>query len=192
MIWLGYRLQLLSAEQCRDSLTGAEWGYAMGQSSKRSRQFCNGRALIRQLVQQQQPVNHADITVDLPADTAPSLTVCGERWQLSISHSAQAIAVAVSRTNRLGLDIEQRKPRNIAEFTREYAALAGATDEITFYKHWTAAEAYSKYSGKPLLQVLRAAPPEQIPRQYLHLDGYMLCLLYQHPAAAITLYEENE
>lgn len=191
MIWLSYRLQLLSTGQCRGGLTADEWHYALSLSEKRSRQFCNGRALTRRLLQRYHAVKPADVQIDLPSDTAPSLTINGERWQLSISHSAQVIAVAVSCTNRLGVDIEQLKTRNISEFSREFAALAGAVDEHTFYQHWTAAEAYSKYSGKPLLQVLYSPQPEQISRQYLSLNGYMLCLVCQQPDAEIILYEDN-
>jgi phosphopantetheinyl transferase len=191
MIWLSYRLQLLSAAQCRGGLTADEWHYALSLSEKRSRQFCNGRALTRQLLRRYHAVKPADVQIDLPSDNAPSLTVNGEPWHLSVSHSAQAIAVAVSCVNRLGVDIEQLKARNIAEFSREFAALAGAVDEPSFYQHWTAAEAYSKYSGKPLLQILHSPQSEQISRQYLSLNGYMLCLVCQQPDAEIILYEDN-
>ena len=54
MIWLGYRLQLWPQAQCRSSLTDTEWQYASSLSTKRSLQFCNGRALARQLLQRYQ------------------------------------------------------------------------------------------------------------------------------------------
>lgn len=191
MIWLSYRLQLLSTAQCQSSLTAQEWHYANNLSEKRRRQFCNGRALTRQLLRQYHGVDHSDILIDLPTNNAPNLMVSGESWQLSISHSAQAIAVAISRTIRLGLDIEQLKGRNITEFCRQFTALAGAVDEHSFYQHWTAAEAYSKYSGEPLFQVLHSPQPEQISHQYLLLNGYMLCLVCQQTDAEIILYEDN-
>ena len=94
MIWLGYRLQLWPEEQCRDSLTDLEWHYAQNLSAKRSRQFCNGRALTRRLKHQYNNIYPAAACISLPSDSAPVLTVGAVRWQLSISHSAQAIAVA--------------------------------------------------------------------------------------------------
>ncbi len=190
MIWLSYRLQLLPLEQCRDSLTDTEWQYAQTLGAKRIRQFCNGRALIRRLLQHQHSVSNADIAITLPTDKAPVLSVCGERWQLSVSHSAQAIAVAISRSNRLGLDIEQLKPRNIAEFGREYPALAGAEHIAGFYQRWTAAEAYSKYSGEPLWAVLQQPLPAAPAFYHLPLNGYMLCLCYQDAAPPLITTEE--
>ena len=190
MIWLGYRLQLWPKAQCRSSLTEAEWQYANSLSTKRSLQFCNGRALARQLLQRYQAISPVGVGISLPSDAAPTLMVRNELWQLSISHSAQAIAVAVSRTNKLGLDIEQLKPRNTADFSREYPALAGASDQLAFYQRWTAAEAYSKYSGQPLLQVLQHSLPTDLPTHYLPLNGYMLCLSYQHADAELTITED--
>ncbi|WP_205311758.1 4'-phosphopantetheinyl transferase family protein [Rheinheimera maricola] len=190
MIWLGYRLQLRPKAQCRSSLTDTEWQYANSLSTKRSLQFCNGRALARQLLLRYQGVSPANADISLPSDAAPALKVCSELWQLSISHSAQAIAVAVSRTNKLGLDIEQLKPRNTDDFSREYPALTGATDQLAFYQRWTAAEAYSKYSAVPLLQVLRHSLPADLPTHYLPLNGFMLCLTYQHADAGLTITED--
>ena len=190
MIWLGYRLQLWPQAQCRSHLTDAEWHYASSLSARRSLQFCNGRALARQLLQRHQAISPVGVRISLPSDAAPALMVGDERWQLSISHSAQAIAVAVSRTTKLGLDIEQLKPRNVADFSREYPALAGVTDQLVFYQRWTAAEAYSKYSGQPLLQVLQHSLPTDLPTHYLPLNGYMLCLSYQHADAELTITED--
>lgn len=191
MIWLGYRLQLWPEEQCRQNLTDAEWHLAKTMSPKRSRQFCNGRALTRRLLQQHHAALTADVSISLPSDSAPVLTVAAVRWYLSISHSAHAIAVAISNTNKLGLDIEQLKPRNIADFTAEYRALAGAVDTTGFYRRWTAAEAYSKYSGEPLLQLLHHSLPDDIPQYHLPLNGYMLCLVYQHADAVLSITEDK-
>jgi len=192
MIWLSYRLQLLTPAECKVWLSQVEWLYAKTLSTKRARQFCNGRALIRRLlVYQYQPLYNDAITIELPTDRAPALTVKGQPWQLSVSHSADAVAVAVSHSNKLGLDIEQLKPRNYLTLSQQYAALAGAEDLTDFYHRWTTAEAYSKYSGKPLLQVLNKTLPDKILCHYLPLKSYMLCLTHQHADAEITINEDK-
>ncbi|HEX5792880.1 MAG TPA: hypothetical protein VFY01_06355 [Rheinheimera sp.] len=191
MIWLSYRLQLLTPAQCRAWLAQTEWQHAQTLSAKRARQFCNGRALIRKLLCQHQPLHNDAITIELPADKAPALTVEGQCWQLSISHSANAVAVAVSHSNKLGLDIEQLKPRNYTALSQQYIALAGAEDLTGFYQRWTTAEACSKYSGEPLLQVLSKTLPDKMPCHYLPLKGYMLCLTHQHANAEITISEDK-
>ncbi|QBL10713.1 hypothetical protein E0Z06_14870 [Rheinheimera sp. D18] len=192
MILLGYRLQLLPLLQCQAYLTNIEWQYAQTLTNKRALQFCNGRALIRQLLLRYHGISYNNIAIDLPTDKAPTLRVLSEPWQLSISHSAQAIAVAISQTNRLGLDIEQIKARNITEFITEYPALAGAKNLTEFYQHWTAAEAYSKYSGEPLLNLLQQSVKLTEPQYHLSLHGYMLCLTYQYADAKLEINEQKQ
>ena len=51
MIWLNYRLKMLSPLHCQSWLTDTEWQYAQTLSEKRARQFCNGRALVRKMLQ---------------------------------------------------------------------------------------------------------------------------------------------
>lgn len=191
MIWLGYRLQLLPLMQCREYLTDIEWQYAQTLSTKRAQQFCNGRALVRKLLQQYHDISCDNIIIVLPTDKAPTLSILGEPWQLSISHSAQAVAVAVSQSNQLGVDIEQIKTRNIIEFTAEYTALSGAENLTEFYQRWTTAEAYSKYSGEPLLNLLQQSAKLHQPQHHLSLQGYMLCLMYQYVDAKLEINEQK-
>lgn len=176
MIWLSYRLQLLPLQQCRQFLTNAEWQYAQTLSQKRALQFSNGRALTRQLLQRYHSYDLVEVAIELPADKAPTLIVGQQIWQLSISHSGQAIAVAVSKTHRLGLDIEQIKPRKFESFKAEYLALANVENLTGFYQSWTAAEAYSKLTAIPLLEVLQQSLAKDMQYKYLFLSEYMLCL----------------
>ena len=191
MIWLCYRLKMLSPLQCKNWLTDAEWQYALATSDKRARQFCNGRALVKKMLQQLNTAEKADIAISLPSDNAPTLTVNEKRWFLSLSHSKDAIVAALSDTDNIGVDIEQLKPRQYAQWHKDYAALQQTSDLNTFYQHWTRAEAYSKYSGKPLLQILSDGVPDEIPHQHLSLTGYMLCVVHQSANAVITVSEDN-
>ncbi|CAM3691451.1 4'-phosphopantetheinyl transferase family protein [Rheinheimera salexigens] len=191
MILLSYRLQLLSLQQCRQHLTNKEWQYAQTLSQKRQLQFCNGRALTRQLLQQHFCYSVASVAIELPSDKAPALTVCHQPWHLSISHSGQVVAVAVSKKSRLGLDVEKIKSRNIAEFSAEYAALTNADNLTAFYRCWTAAEAYSKYSAEPLLSVLQQPLAKEVQYKHLLLSGYMLCLCSKQNNVQYLIYEDN-
>jgi phosphopantetheinyl transferase len=190
-IWLGYSLQLLTLQQCARWLTQDEQHYHSQLSAKRAVQFANGRALLRRTLHQQFQTACTDVQVSLPDGKAPTLTLGGQPWQLSISHSAQAVAVAFSHKGKLGLDIEQLKPRDYAEFSRQYPALSGSTQADDFYQRWTAAEAYSKLSNKALLDVLQHPLTGNYTLKHLPLSGYMLCLCYQHETAGITIIEER-
>jgi phosphopantetheinyl transferase len=179
MIWLAYRVTMLPPQQCRGWLNADEWHYAGNCGAKRAQQFCNGRMLIRQLLQQQLGLAPADVGIGLPSEQAPKLVVNGQAMQLSLSHSAQAVAVAVSASQAIGLDVEQTRSRNFAELAAQYPALQPCFSADSFYRRWTAAEAYSKFSQQSLLKVLAEPLPQNIRLTHLPLPGYMLCLCYQ-------------
>lgn len=187
MIILAYRLQTLSVEDCRVWLHDDEWQYSLALSNKRAREFCNGRALIRQLLLQQSGVAVAEIQITLPSVQAPAMRVKGQTVVLSISHSQQAVAVAYSLEQPVGLDLEYMKSRDFAQLSDEFAALNAATDSATFYQSWTAAEAYSKFSQQPLLSVLAHPLPQNIQLKHLSLPGYMLCLCYKIPDTILKI-----
>lgn len=191
MIWLSYRLQLRSVAACQPWLTADEYQYVQQLGAKRAQQFSNGRALARQLLQQQQTLTPADIDISLPSAQAPTLQLQGVPWQLSISHSGSAVAVALSLSERLGVDIERRKPRQFADFCQQYPALAGAEDPERFYRAWTAAEACSKYHQQPLLDLLQQPADTTLAHYYLPLPGYMLCLVHSNNSTDISVYGDE-
>lgn len=187
MISLAYRLHTLSVEDCRVWLHDNEWQYSLALSNKRAREFCNGRALIRQLLLQQRGVAVADIQIALPSEQAPVMYVKGQKVALSISHSRQAVAVAYSPQQPVGLDLEYIKVRNFSQLSGEFAALNTTTGSTGFYQSWTAAEAYSKFSQQPLLSVLAHPLPQNIQLKHLSLPGYMLCLCYKIPETILKI-----
>lgn len=191
MIWLNYRLKMLSPLQCQSWLTDTEWQYAQTLSEKRARQFCNGRALVRKMLRHIQAADTNDIAISLPSDKAPTLIVGEKHWYLSLSHSKEAIAAAISINEKIGLDIEQIKPRQFKQLQQGHTALQHAPDLNTFYQQWTLAEAYSKYSSNALLEVLRSGLPGQIRHKYFTLPGYMLCLVHHNSDTEITLSENG-
>lgn len=187
MIALAYRLQILSVKECRQWLHDSEWQYSLTLSAKRASEFCNGRALIRQLLLQQNDLVVADIDIELPSDRAPAMSVKGKKVVLSISHSRQAVAVAYSLKQPVGLDLEYIKLRDFAQLSSGYAALSAVNDSTRFYQNWTAAEAYSKFSQQPLLSVLAHPLPQHIQLRHLELPGYMLCLCYKHSESILNI-----
>ena len=190
-IWVGYRLTQQSLPQCLPLLTKAERHYALMARDKRAQQFANGRALLRSVLQQQLQITASVIDVTLPSQDAPQLLVDGDRWNLSISHSHYAVAVAVSHNSAVGVDIERTKPRNFSALSREYAALHGAESCDEFYRRWTAVEAYSKTNNQTLISVLQQPLPQKPIFKHLPLPGYMLCLCNQHEIAGITIIEDT-
>lgn len=182
-IWLGYR-NMLALSACESWLKENEREYCRQASAKRALQFANGRALVRQLLQQQGFVS-ADIELTLPSKQAPELRINGQQWQLSISHSGQAVAVALSPSVQIGVDIEQLKARNWSTLAEQYPLLQGVSDLSEFYQHWTAAEAYCKATGSTIWQVLQQPLPQTPRYQHVPLKGYALCLCYNNTNARI-------
>lgn len=191
MIWLSYRLSMLTPEQCRPWLSASEWQYAQLCSAKRARQFCNGRRLARRVLLQKLSVSPVNIEITLPSDQAPALVVSGHRLHMSVTHSGQAVAVAISPDHAIGVDLEQLKQRRFAELAADYPALHRATDSDEFYRCWTSAEAYSKLSGQPLMTVLQQPLPASLQRKFIYLSEYLLCIGYQQKNSEIEVTDDS-
>ncbi len=73
----------------------------------------------------------------------------------NISHSGAFIICAISKTNRVGIDIEEINDIPTADFTAEFSAteMAAISDDKSlryFYSLWTQKEAFLKAIGKGL------------------------------------------
>lgn len=178
MMLLAWRLNMQTVQQCQSWLTEREWQYSLSLSAKRQQEFCNGRAMVRQILKRQMLAEPDQVTIDLPSSSAPGLHLPDSQLRLSISHSGSALAVAISDC-AVGLDIERQKPRDFSTLSQPFPALHSESTSCGFYRRWTACEAYSKYSGQPLTQVLKQPLPEDISLFYLPLTNYVLCLCYR-------------
>lgn len=175
MILLAYRLNMQPIELCAHYLDKAELNYYQQLSDKRKAEFSNGRALVKQMLQIKFGVNLADIHIGLPTHQAPSLQVEQQRLCLSISHSKQAVCAVVANYP-VGLDMECLKERDYASFCQQFIALQDCDSLLSFYRRWTACEAYSKCTGELLWTVLQRHLPTDITLKYLPLAENLLCL----------------
>jgi len=80
----------------------------------------------------------------------------------NISHSGNWIVLAISKDNRVGIDIEKISPINISIFEnyftkQDFKYLNGRKDHLleNFYKIWTLKESFIKLNGKGLSYPLR-------------------------------------
>ena len=137
--------------------------------AERRRQFVAGRVLLRMALGELLGVAaHAVAMTERPGN-APALAF-PERpgLGLSISHSGQWVACAVSLTGPVGLDIERIDPARdvlaIAEqaFGPEEAgqlrALDAAARADAFYRMWCRYEAHIKLGGKGVHDIFHAFP----------------------------------
>lgn len=176
-------------------LSDIEMRYGAALSAKRKKEFCTARALLRHHLVTTYQVPSEEIQISLPGEQAPDLTASGIAYYVSISHSADAVAVALSLDYKLGLDVEQLKPRkNIEELKQHFPALQQTEPGLQdFYLCWTQAEAYCKYSGLALTEVLaKALPDDQVCFHSLAFGNkYMLSLCYDSKQAPSLLIRQS-
>lgn len=189
-ILLAYRLGLQPVALCQPWLTADEWLYCQGQSTKRQLEFANGRALIRKMLMAKYALAITDIEITLPANHAPLLTLPQQSLYLSVSHTRQAVSVAVS-SEPIGLDLETIKARDYHSFISPLMAFNGIDSLDEFYRRWTACEAYGKYSGINLWQVLQQPLPDSITLNYLTLSDSLLCLCSGSNNVHIEMFKER-
>lgn len=155
-------------------LTAAELGLADSFSPKRSRQFLAGRALLRWLCVETFQCLATEVTISLPGDGAPKVSVGNRTIAASISHSHAAVMVAVAcypstEPGTLAVDIERIQQRRYQpEIVATYAegAMAGVNSVDSFFLRWTQVEAVAKATGQSLIQTLARPFTAHLP--YLH------------------------
>ncbi|MFV8783961.1 4'-phosphopantetheinyl transferase family protein [Microbulbifer sp. SA54] len=160
-IWLLRTDDIISGSPSADALAKLLSGEERArQRSYRSEdaqhQFLLGRALMRRVLgklsgTQPEALRFSRLPSGKPLlENAPEL-------HFSLSHSGRWIALAVSESQAIGIDIEQpQKPRNFARIARHYfhpqeCALLDAPPRelmpIHFYRMWTLKEAFYKARG---------------------------------------------
>ena len=99
----------------------------------------------------------------------------GKDLSISKSHSGRWVAVGVSSQASIGVDIELVRPRAHLAEVADWLEL-DATDEPTFYAHWTLRESLAKSRGGSVLDAhvcegdLRMAARH--PGELIDADGY--------------------
>ncbi|MGI5310495.1 hypothetical protein, partial [Rheinheimera sp. WS51] len=68
-------------------------------------------------------------------------------------------------------------------------ALTNVENLTGFYQSWTTAEAYSKLTSTPLLEVLQQSLAKNMQYKYLFLSEYMLCLCCEQEKAEYIIEE---
>ncbi len=118
-------------------------------SARAKRQFLQSRLLIRQALSYNfsLPIDYWDID-SVPGST-PKINNAAYELNISLSHSHDWIAVALG-SDRLGVDIEKIKPRNLTEAARVFMTRAeldsflSSPSETGFYRAWCLKEACYK------------------------------------------------
>ncbi|KFZ30865.1 hypothetical protein IDSA_07250 [Pseudidiomarina salinarum] len=152
------------------------------QHPARQQQYQGGRALLRQLVCETHGYAPEQVHIRRQPNGAPLLQIAGVSWFCSISHTANAVAVAASPTQPLGIDIEQLKPRRrqdaiIKQYQNGFFVDIGPNDLEGFYQRWTLAEAVTKLEQGLLLKTLRRDPSNYLKKaEFQHQDHCLTCL----------------
>lgn len=169
-------------------LNHTELQWLNGKSAKRTDSFVWSRALLRQLCCQQFNVTQQQVFISLPAEQRPELRVAGTKYDCSVSHSKDMVAVVLSSIGAVGLDVEFICPRRDKQpYATLYPALGHscASDE-QFYQRWTALEATLKLNGGDLFALLAQPEPELAAELKCWQQlGYQFCVASQHSLAEL-------
>lgn len=128
-------------------------------SSRRRRQFCAGRALLRLALSQGSTRDPAAWRIcllgDRPQFDAPDAP------QFSLSHSGDHVGCAISQTLRCGFDLQTHTRRSRQDLANAFFSdddtrwLAGQANFSTaFHQLWVLKESWAKATGAPLLTAL--------------------------------------
>jgi 4'-phosphopantetheinyl transferase len=140
--------------------------------------FVVGRGLLRRILGQYAAVEPGKLRFNYSSRGKPSLrnSFGGGRIQFSLAHSSGYAIYAFTLGRRVGVDLERVVPVESEEIAnrlfsdREKAAvhaLAGNERRETFFKIWTAKEAYLKACGEgltyPLNKIETPIDPPEVP-----------------------------
>lgn len=97
--------------------------------------------------------SHTDGEVRFPPRDAPLFNCStNDQWVLSLAHSGPwllaSAACVIGRRTCMGVDVEQRKPRDFDGIGRFLGWPSRSRDDLHFYRRWTLAEALFKATAQ--------------------------------------------
>lgn len=154
--------------------------------------FTVGVALLRIVVAAELGVEPHAVSVDRTCTTCgkqhgkPRLP--GTNVHVSVSHSGEKVAVAMTRAGAVGVDVEAITARDVASLARTVLApVETLRRDKDFYVYWCRKEAVVKATGDglrvPLPEVVVAAP--DAPAALIsYQDRHIVCTMCDLPVAA--------
>lgn len=118
------------------------------------RRMAFGEELLRKLISEEYGVDESDILITNLPSGKPVAEVKGNEVFVSLTHSGNFVACALSNTP-VGIDLEVKRDFNprvlkaLRDAEREFVAKS-KDEAIAFLKIWTAKEAYLKMTGEGL------------------------------------------
>ncbi|MBQ7386362.1 MAG: 4'-phosphopantetheinyl transferase superfamily protein [Ruminococcus sp.] len=118
------------------------------------RRMAFGEELLRKLISEEYGVDESDILITNLPSGKPVAEVKGNEVFVSLTHSGNFVACALSNTP-VGIDLEVKRDFNprvlkaLCDAEREFVAKS-KDEAIAFLKIWTAKEAYLKMTGEGL------------------------------------------
>lgn len=161
----------------------------------RQQQFLAGRGLLRWLICNTWHCAAGAVSISRQENGAPLLSVGGQIWQCSISHTKGAVLVAASPEYVVGVDIEVVKPRRrLVELVEQYQdgffSNMDGSDWQLFYQRWTLAEAVTKAEQGLLLSTLKRPVDDYQERaEHALSNDYMLCCYTENTKSGAVLRE---
>ena len=151
--------------------------------------FCD--ALLRELLKEHYNAQETEISIISLSSGKPVAEVRGKEVFVSMSHSGDFVACAVSDTS-VGIDLEVKreyKPtvyKALNEAEREFI-LKSKDEASAFFKVWTAKEAYVKLTGKGLagfskadvLPLVKNGKWDGLVLKANHNDEYFCTVIYE-------------
>lgn len=119
--------------------------------------FLAGRILLRFLLSKQLGLPAQSIPIQISAKGKPFLETSNKPLYFNISHSHQALVLALSRHGKIGVDIEaDREQINIQGLAerilceqelRSFKALSETRQRAAFFRYWVLKESFVKMKG---------------------------------------------
>lgn len=155
------------------------------------RRMAFGEELLKGLVSEVYKVPETEITLENLPSGKPVAYVDGKEVFVSITHSGDFVAAAVSDTS-VGIDLEMKKELKPSVFKAlskeelEYAEKSGDKNHA-FFRIWTAKEAYLKLTGEGLkgfskakvLPLVKNGKWDGLVLKANHTDKYILTVIYE-------------
>jgi len=157
------------------------------------RRMAFGDELLKKLIVKEYKANEDEIELNNLPSGNPVASVKGKEVFVSITHSGDFVACAVSDTP-VGIDLEAKreiKPsvlaRALTSKELEFIAESNKDEHMEFLKFWTAKEAYVKLTGEGLaglskadvLPLIKNGENQELVLKTSHTDDYACTVIYK-------------